>query len=888
MFRALILGRLAFAGIALVALLAFASIASAAELQVTSTGDTGPGTLRQAILDAAPGDTIRFAAGGQGVIYLDSALTIDKALAIAGGGSDNVVISGSFVTDLIHVTNDASLTLSGVTLTEGFATTAEWAAVLTNPGDGTVTLDHVAVENNVAAVDLLGYAPGSSASTRLDAFRRASASLSTSPLTTADVRAANWNAPVMGPRARAAIDLPNLSDYACLTSGSCVVPGLSVIWSGYSYLGGNNSDGGTSHLIIRDSTITNNDATGGIVDSVSGPDGSVEVSGTTFSSNNTKPYPGLFDSPVSLTLFVLPALVVTGSSPVTITSSVFTRNTGLIGSAVAIFGSGDTDQPVIIRDSSFAANSGVVFGPLIVSGIMGTVTISGSDFSANSAGSNVISQLIGSYGGGAIIQAAHTAIDTTRFTDNAATFGGALIAGGGEFSMTSSTVARNHALYVGGVVMGSAGLPLIGSSASLIAGAITNSTIIGNTQEGFSLGGGAGGLAVAGYSIIIANDTITGNSGGTGGPGGLWLGYAQGSANSVIVRNSIISGNRGRDGANVSCDPRSDIPVLQGANLITPDATSLFPCTYDTTEHLLTSDPKLGTLGTYNWGTTSTVSTIPLLAGSPAIDAALGDTPATDARGVTRAQGAAADLGAYEARLPHLSLSVTAPDTVGLGSPIGYTLVAKNDGDLGATGITLTSQLPGHVKYVSATGMACTSATAILTCPIGNLDISANVTKAVTAKAIAPGAAVSTWTLAAPGIASATATATTSITTSQAPIAFYSATQTATGLTFRVHSSTGGAIQISMGPDPAGRAGRPPMCTAAKKVKYAATTTVTCRYTRAARTSLHTRAARALATISFAPIVGSKTTVHQRLKLFRLGVSQSKQPNKQPAEQPAG
>ena len=886
MIRARRLTQVALVGVALVAMLTIASIASAAELQVTATGDTGPGTLRQAIADAAPGDTITFAAGGQGVIYLGSPLTVDKTLTIAGASSDNVVISGNFATDLIHVTDDASLTLSGVTLTEGFATTAEWAAVLTNPGAGTVTLNHVVVENNIAAVNLLPYILPPAASSRLDAFRRAAASLSTSPQRTADVRSLHSNASTLTQRGRAGFDLPNPSDYACLVSTTCVVPGISVIWSGNPYWGDNPSDGGTSHLIIRDSTVTNNDATGGIVDSVSGPGGSVDVNGTTFSSNNAKPFPGLFETPKSVTFFVLPALVVAGSSPVTITGSTFTRNTGLLGSAVAIFSSGETEQPVTIRDSSFAANSGVIFGPLIVSGVAGTVTLSGSDFSANSAGSNVISQLIGSYGGGAIIQAAHTAIDTTSFTDNAATFGGALIANGGEVSITSSTVAGNHALYVGGVVMGFS-VPLVGSSGGLVAGSITNSTIVGNTQVGFTDSGGAGGLALAGESNTLANDTITGNSGGLG-TGGVWLGYAEGTSNALAVRNSIISGNRAGDGANLGCDPRSTSLMLQGANLITPDAITSFPCAYDTTEHLLTTDPKLGTLGTYNWGTTSTMPTVPLLAGSPAIDAALGATPTTDERGVARPQGAAGDLGAYEARPPHLSLSVTAPDTVGFGSPIDYTLVVANAGDLGAMGATLTSPLPGFVKYVSTTGTACTWATKVLTCPIGNLDGNAIVTNVVTTKAVAPGTAVAAWTLAAPSVSSATVTATTEITTSEAPMVLYKATQSATGLTFRVHSSTGGTIQISMGSDPSGRARRPAMCTAAKKVKHAATTTVTCRYTRAARKSLHSHTARALATISFTPVVGAKTTMHQRLYLRRLGPSQTKQANSQSAEQPAG
>ena len=61
--------------------------------------------------------------------------------------------------------------------------------------------------------------------------------------------------------------------------------------------------------------------------------------------------------------------------------------------------------------------------------------------------------------------------------------------------------------------------------------------------------------------------------------------------------------------------------------------------------NIITTDPKLGTLGNYGGST----QTIPLLAGSSAIDAGNDATcPATDQRGVGRPQGAHCDIGAYE------------------------------------------------------------------------------------------------------------------------------------------------------------------------------------------------------------------------------------------------
>jgi hypothetical protein len=59
--------------------------ASAAPLIVTNLSDSGAGSLRQAISDALPGDTVIFAAGLQGEIALTTGqIILDKDLAIIG------------------------------------------------------------------------------------------------------------------------------------------------------------------------------------------------------------------------------------------------------------------------------------------------------------------------------------------------------------------------------------------------------------------------------------------------------------------------------------------------------------------------------------------------------------------------------------------------------------------------------------------------------------------------------------------------------------------------------------------------------------------------------------------------------------------------------------
>jgi hypothetical protein len=80
---------------AIAALLLSAADMSAAALTVTNGNDHGPGSLRQAILDASSGDTINFAPSVTTVNLTTGELVVDKNLTIAGPGADRLTIRRS-------------------------------------------------------------------------------------------------------------------------------------------------------------------------------------------------------------------------------------------------------------------------------------------------------------------------------------------------------------------------------------------------------------------------------------------------------------------------------------------------------------------------------------------------------------------------------------------------------------------------------------------------------------------------------------------------------------------------------------------------------------------------------------------------------------------------
>ncbi|HMJ86973.1 MAG TPA: choice-of-anchor Q domain-containing protein, partial [Vicinamibacterales bacterium] len=222
--------------------------------------------------------------------------------------------------------------------------------------------------------------------------------------------------------------------------------------------------------------------------------------------------------------------------------------------------------------------------------------------------------------------------------------GGGLFMDGGALTLENCTVSGNQVRAVAADV--------IGGGMCVNAGTVNvrNSTISGNSASSPGGAGHGGGIFDAAGVINLQSTTISANSVAgsltitepTSIGGGI---ENQSASGSLTLTSTIVAGNS----AVVGPDCHGDTYRSGGYNLAGKPGA---PCVFQLgvmTGNLLDADAKLGPLQD-NGGPTLTHA---LLTGSPAIDVvppAL--CPATDQRGVSRPQGSACEMGAFEVTVP--------------------------------------------------------------------------------------------------------------------------------------------------------------------------------------------------------------------------------------------
>src|SRR5262245_10750396 len=121
-------------------------VARAATRTVTSTNDSGPGSLRTALAGATAGDSIMFSLPPSSTITLSSTLDVTTSVTIDGSAASNLTVSGNNATRVFNVS--APSTITSLTIANGRATSSGGGLRATSP----LTLTNVNIISNTTTV----------------------------------------------------------------------------------------------------------------------------------------------------------------------------------------------------------------------------------------------------------------------------------------------------------------------------------------------------------------------------------------------------------------------------------------------------------------------------------------------------------------------------------------------------------------------------------------------------------------------------------------------------------------------------------------------------------------------------------------------------------------
>ncbi len=393
-------------------------------------------------------------------------------------------------------------------------------------------------------------------------------------------------------------------------------------------------------------------------------------------------------------------------------------------------------------------------------------------------------------GGGAQNDSGTMQITQSTFESNTASnTGGGALNNASMFIMMQSAFLSNTALAGGGVLNTSIGTlqvggsTLQGNSATSGSGGVWNqgsASIQSSALVNNSASTSGGGVHHDGGTLESENNTLSGNSANQG--GGL---YAGPSSSAYLTHTTIASNTNGsgifRNSGSVAVQAtllaynsgnNCNVSITDNGNSLSSDAT----CGVST----LSTNPLLQPLA-LNGGQTLNHALSP---GSPALDVVPAPCAvSSDQRGVSRPQGFACDIGAFELEEANLAVSKSAnPSPVNAGETITYTVIVTNLSSSGAANsIVLTDTLSGGATFggvVSSGGFALQSSTstqAIFT--LSTLPAGASVTLVFTATAPGNGPITNNVVVSSGNPDPNPSNNTASVTTGVVPVAYLSVTK---------------------------------------------------------------------------------------------------------------
>ena len=323
---------------------------------------------------------------------------------------------------------------------------------------------------------------------------------------------------------------------------------------------------------------------------------------------------------------------------------------GSLSTGGGVNNNGQLELHDAVVQSNRASSGGGIFAGLDAVSTFRTVTV--SDNTASDDG-----------GGVYLAPRSLSTISGATAARNTAAFDGGGVWNGGDLTLSNSTVGHNSGGRWGGGIyndndasasVGTSSLSVnsahVGGGAYNQSGrlAVDRSTLDHNNASGY----GGGGLNNNNGSTTLSNSTVSGNT------SAFWGGGVRNSSGTVnasfttiaenqasiagggianttgtfTIRSTILAGN--------TADNCTGTTTSAGSNLDTGTTCSL------PAAELSSSNPLLGPLAA-NGGPTATHA---LLTGSPARDSGgTAGCPPADQRGISRPQGPACDIGAYEA-----------------------------------------------------------------------------------------------------------------------------------------------------------------------------------------------------------------------------------------------
>lgn len=381
-------------------------------------------------------------------------------------------------------------------------------------------------------------------------------------------------------------------------------------------------------------------------------------------------------------------------------------------------------------------------------------------------------------------------IDSSTITDNTTaddSGGGVADVGGGNYTITNSTISGNAANSGGGIEAQAGEGP-----GSLT---LTGDTISGNTasENGFNAPGG--GIENDGVGVSVTNTTITGNTASDGGgiasPGGMTTisfstingntatgtrEFAEAASFSPNARQADATvplfgptGNlEDTDGGSFILDdtivaggisPSGD-PTNCGGDAFTSNGYNLFDtndpgCSTVSTD-LVNTPPMLGALAN-NDGPTQTeaigLASPAFNAANPGTNVCSAATAGVDQRGVARPQGPRCDIGAFELAYGDLQVSDAASSsTIEVSSQTSFTDTVTNAGPSSVGSVTFTDPAPAGftIDSVSSTQGSCTHTSSTVSCALGTLASGSHATITIGVTATSPGVLTLSSSVASP------------------------------------------------------------------------------------------------------------------------------------------